>query len=58
VKKTALYVGDPFGDKFLSDVEELAALGVSLVDFAPTGDPVAYVERLGAEVMPRLNSIG
>ncbi|MEY2419355.1 MAG: hypothetical protein QOG90_2035 [Actinomycetota bacterium] len=58
VKKTALYVGDPFGDKFFDHMEQYAALGVSLVDFAPTGDPVAYVERLGAEVIPRLNSIG
>jgi F420-dependent oxidoreductase-like protein len=58
VKKTALYVGDPFDDKFFADIEQYAALGVSLVDFAPSGDPVAYVERLGTEVIPRLNSIG
>jgi F420-dependent oxidoreductase-like protein len=58
VKKTALYVGDPFADNFLADIEQYAALGVSLVDFAPSGDPVAFVERLGSEVIPRLNDIG
>jgi hypothetical protein len=31
-----------------------ARLGVTTVDLMPTGDPVVYVERVGAEIIPRL----
>jgi F420-dependent oxidoreductase-like protein len=61
INKTVLYVGDALGDvdRFLHDIEQYAALGVSLVDFAPPqGDPVAFVERVGTELIPRLADIG
>ena len=31
-----------------------AGLGVSTVDLMPSGDPVAFVERVGKEIIPRL----
>lgn len=57
IKKTVLYIGDPLGDTdaFMRHAEQYAALGVSLVDFAPgQGDPVAFVERIGTDIVPRL----
>jgi hypothetical protein len=39
-------------------MSELARLGVSLVEVMPVGDPVAYVERVGAELIPPLAELG
>ena len=40
-------------------MEQYAALGIQMVDVMPLAeDPIAYVTRLGAEVVPRLAEIG
>ncbi|HUR17802.1 MAG TPA: LLM class F420-dependent oxidoreductase [Acidimicrobiales bacterium] len=56
VARTILYVRDPLADTdaFLSEMAEYSALGVSLVELMPNGDPVAFVERVGKELVPRL----
>ena len=61
ISRTILGMADPLGDVdgFLSTMEEYAALGIQMVDVMPLAeDPVAYVARLGEEVVPRLAQIG
>jgi len=61
IKKTMNGGGDPLADidGFLREMEQYAALGISLVDLrnAPP-DPAAYVSELGEKVLPRLSQIG
>ncbi|MFB8009676.1 LLM class F420-dependent oxidoreductase [Nocardia sp. NPDC056000] len=56
IRKTACYVrpvlADP--DQFVRDAEQLAGLGFTLLNLMPNGDPLAYTERIGAEVLPRV----
>ena len=54
VDKTILFVRDPFADvdAFVAEMTGYARLGVSTVDLMPTGDPVAFVERVGTEIIP------
>lgn len=59
IAKTILYVGDGLakGDtgQFLSEMAQYAKLGISTVVVMPLDqEPIAFVERLGAEVMPPL----
>lgn len=56
---TVMAVKDPFDDLpgFLSDMEEYAKLGVAVVDLIPRGDPVAFVRRVGEDVMPALSQM-
>jgi F420-dependent oxidoreductase-like protein len=56
VDRTILYVRDPFADvdAFVVEMARYASLGVTMVDLMPAADPVAYVERVGAEIIPRL----
>lgn len=59
VDKTILYVGDALAkgdfEGFLSEMAEYAKLGISTVTVMPLDDePVAFVERLGAEVITPL----
>jgi F420-dependent oxidoreductase-like protein len=62
IQVTVLAVrSDPFGDPdgFLRAMERYAALGVELVEVMPHGpDPVADVERVCEQVVPRLAEIG
>lgn len=60
VVRTGLYIGDPLSDPdaLLSQMAEYRALGVTLVDFVPVGDPVRFTEELGATVLPRLAELG
>ena len=61
ITRTILGMADPLGDVdgFLSSMEDYAALGIQMVDVMPLAeDPVAYVTRLGEEVVPRLTEIG
>jgi F420-dependent oxidoreductase-like protein len=60
IESTILAVGDVLGnvDGFIAQMEGYAALGVSAVDLMPSGDPVAFVERVGKEIVPRLADIG
>ena len=47
---------DPFADvdAFVAEMAGYARLGVTIVDLMPTGDPVAFVERVGNDIIPRL----
>ena len=56
VDKTILYVRDALGDvdAFIAEMAGYAHLGVGTVELIPTGDPVAFVERVGQEIIPRL----
>jgi F420-dependent oxidoreductase-like protein len=60
VARTILYVRDPFADVdgFVAEMAGYARLGITMVDLMPAGDPVAYVERVGAEIIPRLAELG
>jgi F420-dependent oxidoreductase-like protein len=56
IEKTILYVRDPVADvdTFVAEMDAYARLGVSTVELMPTGDPVAFVQRVGEEIIPRL----
>jgi F420-dependent oxidoreductase-like protein len=56
VERTILFVRDAFADvdAFIAEMAGYARLGVTTVDLMPTGDPVVYIERVGAEIIPRL----
>jgi F420-dependent oxidoreductase-like protein len=60
VERTILFVRDPFADvdAFVAEMAGYARLGVTIVDLMPTGDPVAYVERVGNDIIPRLADLG
>ena len=60
VEKTILTDTDPIEDtdRFLSQMEEYAAVGVSLVSVMPSGDdPVAWVTQVCESVVPRLQEV-
>jgi F420-dependent oxidoreductase-like protein len=56
IQRTILFVRDPLADvdAFVAEMAGYARLGVTLVDLMPTGDPVAFVERVGSDLIPRL----
>src|SRR5215207_2873330 len=57
VERTILFVRrDPLTDvdSFVAEMAGYAGLGVTTVDLMPSGDPVAYVERVGKDIIPRL----
>ena len=56
VERTIVFVRDPFDDVdgFFAAAARYASLGVTTIDVVPTGDPVAFVERVGTELIPRL----
>lgn len=61
IKKTMNGGGNPLSDVdgFLRDMEQYAALGISLVDLRNVPpDPAAFVSELGEKVVPRLSQIG
>jgi F420-dependent oxidoreductase-like protein len=61
VRRTILAMADPLADidGFLATMEQYAALGIDMVDVMPlVEDPVAYVSRLGEEIVPRLAELG
>ena len=60
IKRTILAVRHPFDDVdgFLAEMERYAGLGIDQVDIVPVGDPVAFVERAGEELVPRLAEMG
>ncbi len=59
VTKTVLAVRDPFADtqEFLAEMARLAGLGVAEVMVMPKGDPVAYIRRVGKELVPALSDL-
>lgn len=61
IKKTMNGGGDPLSDidGFLREMEQYAALGISLVDMRNVPpDPAKFVSELGEKVLPRLSQIG
>jgi len=61
IQRTILGMADPLADVdgFLASMEEYAALGIDLVEVMPlVEDPVAWVDRLGELVVPRLSELG
>jgi F420-dependent oxidoreductase-like protein len=61
IKKTMNGGGDPLSDVdgFLREMEQYAALGISLVDLRNVPpDPARFVTELGEKVLPRLSQIG
>jgi F420-dependent oxidoreductase-like protein len=61
IKKTMNGGGNPLSDVdgFLREMEQYAALGISLVDLRNVPpDPASYVSELGEKVLPRLSQIG
>jgi F420-dependent oxidoreductase-like protein len=60
IRKTILGFANPLDDidAFLTNMEEYAALGVTLVEVMPlVPDPAAWVAELGARVVPKLADI-
>jgi F420-dependent oxidoreductase-like protein len=62
IDKTILYVGDSLNkgdtEQFLTEMRSYAKLGISTVVVMPLDhDPVAFVERLGTEVIPTLSKL-
>jgi F420-dependent oxidoreductase-like protein len=61
IQRTILGFGDPLTDTdaFVATMAGYAEMGVDLVEVMPPGpDPVAWVTRLGEEVVPRLDELG
>ena len=61
IRRTVLTMADPLADVdgFVASMEPYAALGVDLVEVTPlVEDPVAWAERLGDAVVPRLAELG
>ena len=61
IDKTILGFAQPLDDPdgFLASMEAYAALGIDSVSLMPmTDDPVAWVTRLGDEVVPRVTPVG
>ncbi|MFJ9366715.1 LLM class F420-dependent oxidoreductase [Nocardia sp. NPDC101769] len=59
IRKTAVYVSDALGDpdRVLRDAEQLAALGITELDFMPDGDPVVFATEFAERLLPRLAAI-
>ena len=62
IRKTVGLFADPFEDtsQYLRTVERYAELGVDMINVGPlpgNPDPVAFVRRLGDELVPRLSEI-
>ena len=62
IEKTILYVGDALRNQdtgaFLAEMSEYAKLGVSTVVVMPLdADPVAFIEGVGSQVIPRLREL-
>ncbi|TIC87639.1 LLM class F420-dependent oxidoreductase [Nocardioides sp. GY 10113] len=60
IRTTILVMTDPLADRdgFLREMEEYAALGVSLVTMMPpSDDPEAWVTTVAEEIVPRLSEL-
>lgn len=62
VRKTVGIFADPFEDtdEYLKTIERYAELGVEMINVGPlpgNPDPVAFIRRLGDELIPKLNEI-
>ena len=59
IDKTVMAINDPLADVdgFMAQMEACARLGIDLVDVVPVGDPVAFTQRVGEHLVPRLSSL-
>jgi F420-dependent oxidoreductase-like protein len=62
IRKTVTYagvlaLGAEAGARFVAEMTDQAALGVSEVHLMPTGDPVAYVRNLGEHVVAGVSEL-
>ena len=59
ITKTMLSRGDALADTndFVADMRAYADLGIDTVIFVPDDNPVAFTQRLGSDVTPRLLSL-
>ena len=60
VEKTMIFRGDPTQDVdgFLAEMEQYAALGISMITMTPpTSDPVAWTTAMCEQVVPRLDEL-
>jgi F420-dependent oxidoreductase-like protein len=60
IDRTILALANPVDDPdgFLASMADYAALGISLVDVMPMGEPIAYTEQLAQRVLPGLAELG
>jgi F420-dependent oxidoreductase-like protein len=61
IKKTIIWGADPLTDvdAFLASMDEMARLGVDMVEVGPmVPDPAAWVAQLGEQAVPRLAELG
>jgi alkanesulfonate monooxygenase SsuD/methylene tetrahydromethanopterin reductase-like flavin-dependent oxidoreductase (luciferase family) len=60
ISPTVLYRFDPFVDlnAFLAEAEALAGLGVDTLFLRTIPEPVAFAQRVGKELVPRLAQLG
>jgi F420-dependent oxidoreductase-like protein len=60
ITKTVLALLPPLDDPeaFLTQAEQYARLGVTELQVMPDQDPVTFTERVGRDLVPRLESIG
>ncbi|MTE15931.1 LLM class F420-dependent oxidoreductase [Nocardia aurantiaca] len=60
IRKTAVYVAPDVLDnpeRVVRDAEQLAALGITELDFMPDRDPVVYATEFSERLLPRLTAI-
>jgi F420-dependent oxidoreductase-like protein len=60
IARTVIAGGDPFGEQFLPEMEEYAALGVDQAWVGPgpaVDDPAAWVTQVCEQVLPRLREL-
>jgi F420-dependent oxidoreductase-like protein len=60
ITRTGLFVGNVAGDPdgFVRQMADYAALGISLVDVVPFGDPVRFATDFADRVLPKLMDLG
>lgn len=59
IRKTILWAGSAHGTQLVQELQPYSEIGITEVHLMPPmGDPVAYIERLGAEVVPGLAALG
>ncbi|WP_327144074.1 LLM class F420-dependent oxidoreductase [Nocardia sp. NBC_01327] len=59
IRKTACYVAPVVQapDQFVRDLEQYAALGITLINLMPDGDPVAFTETVAEQLVPRVRDL-
>ncbi|MBI1843532.1 MAG: LLM class F420-dependent oxidoreductase, partial [Actinobacteria bacterium] len=60
IDRTILAMANPLDDpdRFLADMADYAALGVTTVEVVPAGDPIAYTTGVMERIAPALAELG